>query len=566
MNYWSNGSKAVFSFGDICGNLSVFISYSVKEKGLFCKEAYEQISLMPCPTVYQKNLLRNPSKDFQCIKFPIFQDVCSQVRYFPSLDSFAVCGNSSQTMVLAALAKSHKSKVTKRVYNSDKRIFNCVEYAPSVESLVTGGDDGILRIWSPDTAMCKKELTGHSTAVTHIRFNPYSRTIISVSKDMNVRLWSQNAWLCLQSLQVEGMGREPLSSMCYNPHNNALILANSDIATCLGRGTDVFGNMLTSHDNRISNVLYHAQFKQVITACQTGVVTVWDIFTGQPLLEFKVTPNHVRLTAMSFDEPQRRLITVSDDGKLKVWNFNSGSEIAVCPVSLPNEMTNILCLNNRVFVSGKDSKIVFNLDMKESGSRFLEHGDLNDISSMAGYKSTLVTASSSGNIVIWDANSAKALYLLNGTAIPQCQTEIVPLEKSQEKHSDSSRKSMRDKSTGSLFLSTRADRDNTATLLISADDYIYAWSVTSNVAPLGKFRAVQHEDAVITTMSTDANEEILLTGDSIGNIFLWDMKGFGHRFESDLQTFCEEFVLPVSASAWVLSGVSGFPHHQKHAN
>ena len=66
-----------------------------------------------------------------------------------------------------------------------------------------------------------------------------------------------------------------------------------------------------------------------------------------------------------------------------------------------------------------------------------------------------------------------------------------------------------------------------ATLLTSADGYIYAWSVNLKGGLLCKFRAVDEEGAVITTMSTDVREEILLTGDSTGKICQWDIRRFG---------------------------------------
>lgn len=51
---------------------------------------------------------------------------------------------------------------------------------------------------------------------------------------------------------------------------------------------------------------------------------------------------------------------------------------------------------------------------------------------------------------------------------------------------------------------------DSATLLTSADGYIYAWFVICKGSLLVKFRAVNHDDAVITTMSTDASEQTLL--------------------------------------------------------
>lgn len=46
---------------------------------------------------------------------------------------------------------------------------------------------------------------------------------------------------------------------------------------------------------------------------------------------------------------------------------------------------------------------------------------------------------------------------------------------------------------------------------------------------LAKFRAVTDEGAVITTTSTDVNKQILLTGNSTGKIYLWDIREFGFK-------------------------------------
>lgn len=72
-----------------------------------------------------------------------------------------------------------------------------------------------------------------------------------------------------------------------------------------------------------------------------------------------------------------------------------------------------------------------------------------------------------------------------------------------------------------LFLETREQSPDTAILLTSsAGGYIYAWSVSSEGGMLGKFRAVHGDDvnAVVGTMSTDPEDFILLTGDSLGYI------------------------------------------------
>ncbi|XP_039987252.1 WD repeat-containing protein on Y chromosome-like [Xiphias gladius] len=563
MNYQSNGTKAVFSFGDTEGYLYVFISYKIQANGLFCPKAYERISLREYPTVYVSALLENPSGDFLCVKVAIFNDTCSQIQYFPTLDSFAICGSFCKTMTLVALHKSCKTKVSKKVFKSRGvyGFFACVEYSPSAERLVTGGTDGLLRLWLPDqTVSYAPPLTGHVKPITHILFNDKDKIFVSLSEDRNVRVWSENAWLCIQSFYVRGMGLAPISRVFYNTHNNELVLANSNIGKCLGRGTDVFKNMLTSHDKPLCSALYHSLFKQVISVCQDGVVTVWDILTGVAIMQFKVTQDqHVGLTAMSFDKTGRRLITVSQDRKVRLWNFNDGTELGVHPVTVPKEVTGSVCINNRLFVSGRNCKIIFDLDMERYDSRFLEHYYLDDISSMDLHENTLITASSNGNIVIWDADTLEALYWLNVTKSPkthiagksaQGPTGSLAVEEKPKPVRDTGRiplhkksPALTEKKTGVtispliICLRTRAVKVDTATLLTSAEGYIYAWSVISKGGLLGKFRAVNVEGAVIATMSTDVDEQILLTGDSTGRIYLWDIQRFGFRKWADKGPF-----------------------------
>uniref|UniRef100_A0A7N6FEJ4 WD repeat-containing protein on Y chromosome n=1 Tax=Anabas testudineus TaxID=64144 RepID=A0A7N6FEJ4_ANATE len=250
---------------------------------------------------------------------------------------------------------SHEKKmhITDMVY---------IKELKQVAQLVTGGTDGLLRVWFPHkTVCCQHVLRGHTKPISHIMANHKDKLLISLSRDMNVRVWAEDGWMCRQSFQAYGMERTPISS----------------------------------------------------PLCSNGVVTVWDILTGKAVMQFKVTPEqHVGLTTMSFDGPQRRLITVSDDGKVRLWNFNNGKQLAVLPVGV-----------------------------------------------------------------------------------------------------------------------------NTATLLTSADGYICAWSVKSKGGLLAKFKAVNDEYAVITTMSTDVNEQILLMGDSTGRIYLWDIQGFGFKNQADTGPF-----------------------------
>lgn len=548
LNYWSDRTKAIFSFGDEGGCLTLLISYNVKKNGLFCSEACASSSAKEHPlisTLFVKNSTR-----YMSFEIPIFFDACRQIEYCPSINTFAVCGTSSMKMGVVSLPPSGSSNYVKIVLESDGLLgfFSCVAYSHSTKRLLTGGKDGSVRVWIPDERVPEKTLAGHFKAVTHIMSHPQERIFASLSEDLAVHVWSETTWACLQILKVKDMGMDRISCMCYNLNNNELVLANSKISKCLGKGTDLFKESLTSHEHPIQVLCYHSFFKLVISACQNGTVTMWDIETGKSVIEFNASADGMRLTALSIDGSHRRLITVTEDGQLRLWNFSSGTELAILPIIIPGTVTAIVCKNNRVFISQKKSKIIYNVGINGYDNRYLEHEYLRDIFAMDVHKKTLVTASTNGNVVVWDVLTSVALFWFSSTTSPrmytlaktdQGRTGVLPVAQSGQKREKTYNASgtwtngVRNNGLLIKILRRRQASEKTATVLTSTAGYVYGWSIVRGGGLLGKFRALKDKGEVITAMSTDVEERTLLTGDNSGKIYLWDITSFGLNMENN---------------------------------
>ena len=81
-----------------------------------------------------------------------------------------------------------------------------------------------------------------------------------------------------------------------------------------------------------------------------------------------------------------------------------------------------------------------------------------------------------------------------------------------------------------LFLQTRRCEENTGSLIASsAEGWITMWSVHSRGGMVGYFRGCpkENEGDIITTMVTDVDNKILITGDSRGGIKKWKIDDYG---------------------------------------
>ncbi|KAK6303613.1 hypothetical protein J4Q44_G00260670 [Coregonus suidteri] len=593
MDYWSDGTKAVFSIGDIEGYVSVFISSDVLQYGLFNSGAFKSGGncRIPVPA-----LLKNTSKYFLCFKVALHNNWCHQIRFLPELNAVATCCASDQTsMVLTTVPHSQKAKIHNSCFQLRKGIL-CFDYSPEFNILVTGGFDRIVRIWNPYVNNCAtSQMKGHSTAITHIVVNSSDNKIISISKDKNVRVWDLQDCACLQNIHSRNvtMSRFPISSFHYNRDTNTLVLATFLIGVLHGVVDDVdtLHKLQTSHEQPLCTALYNTNFKQVVSGCHNGVVSVWEILTGEKIMQFQTSPEKaVEVTAMTFDGPKRRLITGSKDGTLRLWNFNNGALLATLPILNDNEVTGVIYINQRIYVSGWSKRVMWYLDVKEDMEmeyRIWNQYHAEDIYSMHAHgNKMLVTASYSGDIIVWNIDSGRAFCRFNACesprpllpnrvidsqgvsvgpgAPPPCppspqedkdsscnstpemiQEEESGAEKENEKTHQKKSPKQRRKSgkpqpisavelekprlavEKALFLGTRERSPDTAILLTSAaDGYVYAWSIHHLGGLLGKFRAVHSEGTAISTMSTDLQDQMLLTGDSTGYIMLWDIERY----------------------------------------
>ncbi|XP_041649164.1 WD repeat-containing protein on Y chromosome-like [Cheilinus undulatus] len=536
MNYATNDTERILSLGDDKGNVYFLMSSNIKSS-LFSLNSEEKVNLNEYPTADLLYLLKNRKKGFWCCKKNVFDGICRQIKYFPALDSFAITDVSCTKMVLLSAPKQGSLGQTTFTYKSQKEVFTCVEYCHS--NLITGGRDGTLRLWYPGKTKCHEVLEGHVKPIIDVLYSEKDDMLLSLSEDKNVRVWKGPPWKCVQSFEVQGLS-STISSVCYNTINNELVVASSDIAKSLGRGTDVFLRSLKSHNSPLCCALYHSIFKQVVSVCQNGQVIVWDFKTGDPVVQFAVnTDKQIGLTAMSFDQSKRRLLTVSQDGKVRLWNFNSGCKLLELPVCLPKTVTGIIFKDDRVFIAGLNCRTIFNLDLEGDDHRFMRHPFLEDVCSMDLHEDMLVTASSSGKIIVWRLGSTEdveAALWINASESPWVHvmheslpgktgslltgiSALTPNPKRQPKVTHVNDKSV-------ICLKNRENKEDTAALLTCAGGYIYAWSLNIKGGLVGKFRATEDESATVTTMTLDSEERILLTGDSKGMIYQWDIDGF----------------------------------------
>ena len=110
---------------------------------------------------------------------------------------FSSCGNSTGS-------GENTNKKTESSAKVDYTKFTClktleghsdnvksVAYSPDGKKIVSGSNDGTIKIWDANTGQCLKTLKGHSGDVWSVAFSPDGTKIISGSWDDTIKIWGE---------------------------------------------------------------------------------------------------------------------------------------------------------------------------------------------------------------------------------------------------------------------------------------------------------------------------------------------------------------------------------------
>ncbi|KAI8905433.1 coatomer WD associated region-domain-containing protein [Gorgonomyces haynaldii] len=134
---------------------------------------------------------------------------------------------------------------------------NSVDYYPEGDKpyLVTSGDDKLIKVWDYQNKTCVQTLEGHSNNVTVVQYHPTLPIIISGSEDGTVRIWHANTYRLENTLNY-GMERVWAMASLKGSHDVAFAYDDGTVSIQLGKdepsiSMDTSGKIIWSKHNEI---------------------------------------------------------------------------------------------------------------------------------------------------------------------------------------------------------------------------------------------------------------------------------------------------------------------------
>jgi WD40 repeat protein len=250
-----------------------------------------------------------------------------------------------------------------------------IAYSPDGRRIVSGSDDGTIKVWDTERGCELRTLTGHAKAVPSIAYSPDGRRIASGSWDSTVRIWDAESGRALCIIKGDG----EVSSVAYSPDGRRIVSGSYDGTIKvwdMENGRELrtlrgYGNWVVSEGvplNCVISVVYSPDGRRIVSGSYDGTIKIWDAESGR---ELRTLMGHTgAVYSMAYSPDGRRIVSGSFDGTIKIWDAESGRELRI------------------IKGDGQEvSSVVYSPD---------------------GYR--MVSSSFDGTIRIWDAESGCKLY------------------------------------------------------------------------------------------------------------------------------------------------------------
>ncbi len=328
-------------------------------------------------------------------------------------------------LILAHSLLSAQEKIEVTLQIGHTGIIHGQAFSPDGSKIITGGHDGLIKLWDTETGKIIKSINGNGTPIRSVSFSPNGTQIVSGTDDKIITLWN----LKTGNKEKEFVGHTVgIESIAFSPDGNYII-------SSAGAGGRNYGEIklwsvdsgnemrsFTGYSGSIRSVAFLSNNKQFLSAGDDTFIRLWDIESGNVIRIFQ--GHNYPVKSISVTQDDSLIVSGSGDysnhGQIIVWDTHSGK-----PLRFYNEMNDkvsSVCFspNKKVFISCVQSitkenhPVLYDIHSPNKLREFIGHKNFLSQVCFSPKENTILSSDDAGNVKLWDVDSGKEIRSFHG--------------------------------------------------------------------------------------------------------------------------------------------------------
>jgi WD40 repeat protein len=273
-------------------------------------------------------------------------------------------------------------------------------FSPNGKFVVSGSDDGSVRVWDVHRAIQLREMKGHTDWVRAVVMFPDGKHVASASDDHTIRIWDLVSFQCNRIVDT---GFDWLRVIAVS--KNGSILFTGDDSENIKAWEVQTGHQLGTLVGHIAkvNAIRTLSDGRVITVSDDRSIRIWDGPSQTQVME--LTGHTGRIVACAVSDDESAILTAATDNTIFLWPIQGDGKIQPWLVTSKARRIRDLAFTHgstRVITASEHRELeVWDVSSGDRKSLLEGHTDWVNAVVVSAGENLAVSASDDGTLKIW---------------------------------------------------------------------------------------------------------------------------------------------------------------------